>query len=281
MPSPRVVTEAGHEPEQLLPGDLQGLQRGDATYQDLIDVTVVKGFNNVIDAFHTVNRAPIPVEFYRKDYARGRKRIVLTDEVFRLQELPHASDLASEAESRWNLVETAWELGVSRSLLGVRYDDATQVLFVDESLRRRDVTSARAALNGYQKGKCFYCFGDITVDELDRNPCDVDHFFPHALQPAFPDVNLDGVWNLVLACPACNRGAGGKFARVPATKYLSRLHRWNEFLVSSHHPLRETIMRQTGGTARERRAFLATVDQRAIDVLVHRWETPPVAPAMF
>ena len=209
------------------------------------------------------------------------ERSAMTDEVFKLQELPYASNLAPEAESRWNLVETAWELGVSRNLLGVRYDGATQVLFVDEGLRRKDVTSARGALNGYQKGKCFYCFGDIDVGDGDGDPCDVDHFFPHALQPAFPDVSLDGVWNLVLACPRCNRGSGGKFARVPATRYLQRLHTRNEFLISSHHPLRETIIQQTGGTERERRAFLAKVDQRAIDVLVHRWETPPVAPATF
>jgi hypothetical protein len=152
---------------------------------------------------------------------------------------------------------------------------------VDSNFKRKDVTSARGALNGYQKGKCFYCFDDITVSGDDTNTCDVDHFFPHTLQPLFPDINLDGVWNLVLTCPACNRGEGGNFARVPATKYLTRLHKRNEFLISSHHHLRETIIRQTGATEQERRAFLASVDQRAIDALVHRWETPEVAPATF
>lgn len=178
-------------------------------------------------------------------------------------------------------METAWGLNISRNLLNVRYDDESKIFFVDSNFRRKDVTSARGALNGYQKGKCFYCFDDITVSSDDTNTCDVDHFFPHTLQPLFPDVNLDGVWNLVLTCPACNRGEGGKFARVPATKYLTRLHKRNEFLISSHHPLRETIIRQTGATEQERRAFLASVDQRAIDALIHRWETPEVAPATF
>ena len=50
-------------------------------------------------------------------------------------------------------METDWELGVSRNLLNVRYDDASKILFVDTSYRRKDVTSARGALNGYQKGK--------------------------------------------------------------------------------------------------------------------------------
>ena len=254
---------------------------GVISHQKLIDTTVAKGFNNVIDAFHIVNGSPIPTEFYKKDYTKSSKRIILTDDIFKLLEQPFASNFTVEADSRWNLVETAWELGISRNLLNVRYDDASKILFVDQSLKRKAVTSARGALNGYQKGKCFYCFDDITVSETVDNTCDVDHFFPHTLQPFFPDINLDGVWNLVLACPKCNRGEGGKFAMVPATKYLQRLHTRNEFLISSHHPLRETIINQTGKTEAERRAFLLSVDQRAIDILIHRWSTEQVAPATF
>ena len=76
--------------------------------QKLIDITVAKGFNNVIDAFHVVNCGNIPVEFYKKDYANGKKRIILTDEIYKLRETPFADNFAVEAESRWNLVETAW-----------------------------------------------------------------------------------------------------------------------------------------------------------------------------
>ncbi len=251
------------------------------TYQQLIDTTVALGFNNVIDAFHTVNGSAIPVEFYKKDYQPRSKKIILTDDIYKLLETPYAGNFVVETESRWNLVEKSWELGISRNLLNVRYDDESKILFVDPSFKRKDVTSARGALNGYQKGKCFYCFDDINVSDDENNTCDVDHFFPHALQPIFPDVNLDGVWNLVLACPDCNRGEDGKFAKVPATKYLARLHKRNEFLISSHHPLRETIMRQTGMTESARRSFLTMVDQRAIDLLIHRWDTPQKAPATF
>ena len=235
----------------------------------------------MIDAFHVVNNCAIPVEFYTKDYQPSSKKIILTDNVFKLQETPYAENFAIETESRWNLVETAWELGVSRNLLNVRYDDASQIFFIDSNFRRKDVTSARGALNGYQKGKCFYCFDDITVSDDESNTCDVDHFFPHTLQPLFPDVNLDGVWNLVLACPDCNRGADGKFAKVPATKYIVRLHKRNEFLINSHHPLRETIINQTGATEAARRDFLTMVDKRAINALIHRWSTPEKAPATF
>lgn len=254
---------------------------GSISFDTMIDTAVSLGFNNVIDAFHVVGQKEIPISFYEKDYQSGHKRIILTDEVYKLLETPYPENFAEETEARWNLVETAWELGVSRNLLNVKYDDMSQLFFVDPSFRRKNITSARAALNGYQKGKCFYCFDDITVSADSDNTCDVDHFFPHTLQQFMPEINLDGVWNLVLACPECNRGLAGKFALVPATKYLERLHRRNEFLISSHHPLRETIIQQTGNTEAERASFLRRMDQNAIDYLVHRWETPEKGQATF
>ena len=254
---------------------------GEITYDELISTTVRLGFNNVIDAFHIVNRAEIPVRFFEKDYSGSGKRIILTDDVYKLGELTSKVNLESEAESRWKLVETAWELGISRNLLDVQYDDDQELLFVNDRFKRKDVTSVRGALNGYQKGRCFYCFDDIVVTEGVDNGCDVDHFFPHTLQHLMPDVNLNGVWNLVLSCKNCNRGADGKFARVPATKYLDRLHRRNEYLISSHHPLRETIMNQTGNTEEKRASFLRQLDMRAISFLLHRWETAEVKEAIF
>ena len=251
------------------------------TEEQLISTTVSLGFNNVIDAFHNVNNEEIPVRFYEKDYSNSNKRIILTDEVFKLNELANSGNFMHEAESRWNLVETAWDIGVSKNLLDISFDEEKRLFFVNSDFKRRDVTSARGALNGYQKGKCFYCFADIIVSDDESNGCDVDHFYPHTLQSSMPDVNLDGVWNLVLACPECNRGANGKFAKIPSIKYLRRLHKRNEFLISSHHPLRETIMKQTGQNELERTTYLQDVDNRAINMLIHRWETPAVGEEVF
>lgn len=251
------------------------------THDELIDITVKKGFNNVIDAFHNVNNSSIPVQFYDKDYSSRNKKIILTDDLFKLQQLPYFKDFDHEAEARWNLVETAWELGVAKNLLSVNYDDNHQLFFVNQDLKRKDVTSARDALNGYQKGRCFYCFDDITIDSSNENLCDVDHFYPHMLQPSMPEVNLNGVWNLVLACPKCNRGMNGKFAAIPATKYLERLHKRNEYLINSHHPLRETLMMQTGMTEEQRVHFLKTIDKFAINRMRHRWETEQVKEPTF
>ena len=102
----------------------------------------------------------------------------------------------------------------------------------------------------------------------------MDHFFPYALGgfPSTDQANLNGVWNLVLSCWRCNRGKQGKSARVPAIRFLERLHRRNEYLIASHHPLRETLMTQTGRTESERRGFLQEMESFAIQLLVTQWE---------
>ncbi len=252
------------------------------SHQKLLEVTVKNGFNYVLDAFHIVNGDSTPINFYKKDFLGSQKRIILTDEIFKLKEAPNFYDLTNETEARWRLVETAWELSVSRNLIDVRYDGVKKLLFVENNLsRRKDVTSARDALNGYQKGKCFYCFDSISINSFDNKTCDIDHFFPKILQSHVPDVNLDGVWNLVLVCDKCNRGTNGKFAKVSSLKYLNRLHKRNEFLISSHHPLRETLMNQTGKTTQERVDFLKNMDKLAVNLLVQRWEAEQVCQEVF
>jgi hypothetical protein len=67
---------------------------------------------------------------------------------------------------------------------------------------------------------------------------------------------IDGVANLVLACQECNRGTDGKFNRLPSITLLERLYKRNEYLINSHHPLRETLIAQTGNTTQKRQAFL-------------------------
>ena len=69
-------------------------------------------------------------------------------------------NLFQETEARWRLVETSWALGVSRNLINADVDN--DLLFTNH-IKRTDVTSARDALNGYQKSKCFYCFRKISV----------------------------------------------------------------------------------------------------------------------
>ena len=134
------------------------------------------------------------------------------------------------------------------------------------------ITGCRDALNGYQKGKCFFCFGDISVESGADDLADVDHFFPHALKPYGMGELIDGIWNLVLACRTCNRGEKGKFARVPTIRFLERLHKRNDFFIDSNHPLRETLMKQTGNTESERREFLQEVYRRSKELITKNWQ---------
>jgi hypothetical protein len=155
------------------------------------------------------------------------------------------------------------DLKLPPHVLQVSYEPDGHIFVAHEgNLRRRAVTSCRDALNGYQKGCCFYCSRACLIGEID-----VDHFLPRALQTRGVAANLDGVWNLVLACVDCNRGVDGKFIGVPALQFLGRLHRRNEFFIGSHHPLCETLQAQSGETEGERRVFLNARWREARDLL--------------
>jgi len=255
--------------------------REEISDEQLHGMTVKLGFANVIDAFHVVNDGDVPARFF-VDERRESGGIRLTEEFFRLATSATAVDLEHEVEARWRLVETAWDLGLSRGLISsVTFDEESEGLFIPTSNRRIDVTSCRDALNGYQKGRCFYCFTAIDLEPGSALFADVDHFFPKTLGGRGIVEPVDGVWNLVLACRDCNRGERGKSARVPTIPLLNRLSRRNEYFISSHHPLRETLMAQTGSTPARRRSFLQSAHSGSIQALIHSWEPEARGPADF
>lgn len=252
---------------------------GELDQQKLVNEAVRLGFENVIDAFHIVNREPVPKRFFIDERAIMRG-IRITDSFAQLLDGQQASNLPEEAESRWRLVETAWEQKIHRALLTINHDPDTEALFViDAARRRKPVTGARNALSGYQKGHCFYC----SESYLLQGPGvpDVDHFFPHRLKALGLGGQIDGVWNLVLACARCNRGPAGKSGRVPSLKLLERLSIRNQFLIESHHPLRETLRAQTGANQSDRRSFLNAFHAKALGALIHAWEPQEVQTALF
>lgn len=241
--------------------------RGELTQTQLVEQTARLGFNNVIDAFHVVNQGEVPVRFFTDERRQSAKGIRLTDDLRQVREDFQYRNLPAELEARWRLVETAWDLNLPRHVLAVTYEPESELLVVEGGkVRRKAITGSREALNGYQKGRCFYCRRDIEAGHAD-----VDHFLPHTMLPFGVVPNIDGIWNLVLACADCNRGPDGKFARVPELRFLERLHGRNEFLITSHHPLRETLMLQTGNTEPERRDYLQRAWTEARNLLIHTW----------
>lgn len=246
---------------------------------ELLLLTTKYGFQNVIEAFHRLGSADIEARFFTGD-RRKDAGIVLTDNLYRLWEGSDSVNLPYEVEARWSLVETAWNLDLSRHLVAVEYlpNTDTPEFF---SLRRRNVTSCRDALNGYQKGRCFYCFRHISVEKGSEKLAQVDHFLPFTLAKNGIIHGLDGIWNLVLACQDCNSGKGGKSCHVPELRCLKRLHKRNEFFISSHHPLRETLIYQTGHTESDRHKFLQFFYDEAKRRLIHTWKADEVCAPLF
>ena len=229
----------------------RSFNRGELTEDRLTETTVKLSFNNVIGAFHVVGPGPVSVRFFSDERSSGGPAAIrITDDLRSLASSTQGSALGEEAEARWRQVETAWALDLPRAGVAVQADVEQGLLFV-ERVRRVNLTGVRPALNGYQRGRCFYCNTETTLAASD-----VDHFFPGILKERGFMPDADGVWNLVLACKDCNRGAGGKFACVPSARLIARLHERNNWLVDSHHPLRETIMLQTGQEIEARASYL-------------------------
>jgi hypothetical protein len=256
----------------------KSFNEGELDHASLLQKTVQLGFKNVIDAFHIVNKSEVGSRFFI-DERKPRKGIKLTDELFRLRDLPQSPSLPNEVDARWRLVETAWEMGIAPH--HIEADNSQTDFYCITETRRKAVTSCRHALNGYQKGHCFYCPEPIVIGHGGDLAPDVDHFFPWMLERDGHASGLNGVWNLVLACRECNRGTSGKFARVPSLRLVGQLHKRNTYLIDSHHPLRETLISQCGSTTEERRSFLQRQYSKAVELLQHTWDPAPKNDAPF
>lgn len=248
------------------------------TWDQLMEATKKTGFTYVLDAFHKLPGLESEHKFFEKTVQGRTPGITLTDDLFLLNESAQWANIQDEIEGRWNLVENAFT--VKDSSLQVNYDEELQKLFLLKPITaerfatshmRIDLTSVRKPLNGYQKGKCFYCHKPISIISGVEETCDVDHFIPFntqaysALVLGNDDLGLNGVWNLVLACQDCNRGDHGKFAHIPDQRLLDRLLTRNEYLIESNHPLKETLIVQTGKNKELRTAFIKRLYKLAED----------------
>jgi len=62
---------------------------------------------------------------------------------------------------------------------------------------------------------------------------------------------------------------------------LERLSTRNEFLINSHHPLREILMNQTGNTPEARHDFLQQVYNSALQNLLFTWSNDQKGETVF
>ena len=249
---------------------------GIVTEDELVTTTALLGFENVIDAFHVVGTGDVQTRFFYDERKQTLRGIRFTDELLALaSDADSKKPLEAEAESRWRLVESTWhEKRSTGSMLRVIYDRPSEMIVRGMLGHRRSITWVRPGLSGYQSCTCFYCGAPITPLLGLGHSADVDHYFPHVLMARGVFVDLDDVWNLVLACAVCNRGTAGKFHRLPHGDFLERLWKRNENLIASHHPLREAVIAVTGKTPEARLSFLRSVQTRATEYARADWRPP-------
>lgn len=210
-------------------------------------------YNNVFDAFQNIGNGSLDKKSLLFEHDRGNRKIILTDELNAVLSDPAtAAAVLEESQSRWRVVEEAWRVGLSPNLL---YDVNNRLFFREMGNQRVSLRSAVTTLMPYQKGMCFYCGEKLELKAVngDSRFPDVDHFLPHvALVRELPEINPDGVWNLVISCLQCNRGSKGKFDQIPADNFFEKLTRRNVFMAEEHsHSLKYSVLKSLGVSRKE------------------------------
>ncbi len=224
---------------------------GIITESKAIEEVKLNAFNDVLARFHTIDNQPVTTNFYFFDFQKG---LTITDEASDVLSSDNKMDLISYIDSRWDLLEAAFEIKKTQSILA----NDILLFYLLNGYNRTDVTNLRSALNGYQNGICFYC-----NTEMDESNIDVDHVIPRRV------INHDEVWNLVLAHSFCNQQ---KSDLLPSIEQLGRLIFRNEFLIKSNHPLKQKIINNLGTTPNQRRENTLKIYNDARKVIKYTWQ---------
>lgn len=235
-----------------------------APTERLLQATVRNIPGMVMEKFHNLRGVgEVPVRMYDITGAGDGARVRLSPGLIDLAQGPDATILEEELRSRWDIVACSYATGIGGVLRqqGLRVDGER----LTDPGRRHSVSGLAEAIDGFQYGLCFYCHEPLV--SLRGEDTHVDHVFPHSLMRKLDwqfENSLDEVWNLVLACPACNLA---KSDRPPTPEEVRSLYERNEAIMQSPHPLRASLtalMRTSAGgpanTAASRRAFLRSVD---------------------
>ena len=112
--------------------------RGEIDQSSLVQETVRLGFNNVLDAFHTIGSGSTSFSFFEVTGTGSGRKIALTDDVFKLATGTQMGKLSQEIEARWSMVEAAWGLGVELRTLASNLivDPDSADIVIDRGTRR-------------------------------------------------------------------------------------------------------------------------------------------------
>lgn len=107
---------------------------------------------------------------------------------------------------------------------------------LDNSAKRNNLSVYRQILyDEFESKTCFYCGRKLSPEKID-----VDHFIPWSF------IKDDNLWNLVLACPTCNRTKNDK---LPEDQYLSALISRNQEILSGDN--RDVLQNYQSGMVRK------------------------------
>jgi 5-methylcytosine-specific restriction endonuclease McrA len=240
------------KPQLAQPNRLTAMERivtefniGKITRFEAIEKVERDAFNDVIDRFHTVDKLEIPMRFYEK----SDKGIYIFDNVYDIFSDKDNAVLVNELNSRWDLLEGAFEIKRNNSHI---VNDIRKIYLVN-GYERTDITKNRSVLNGYQNNVCFYCGEHMSEEDVH-----VDHVIPRQL------INHDDIWNLVLSHGFCNLQ---KSDNLPDRHYIEKLIERNEYFIKSSHPISNKLKGQLGNTPKQRRSTVDTIYEHAKMVL--------------
>ena len=204
----------------------------------LVQATVQSIPGMVMTKFHNLRGGDgVPRRFYDAPDRQAGNLVRFTPDLLEVAQSTHASVLQQELDTRWALVESAFDAEIGSSVVraGLLVSDDSELVL--DLVRRAPVAQTRGALIGFQYGRCFYCRTSLDALLADVH---VDHVYPYSLMTSgsWRGPDLNGVWNLVVACAPCNLA---KSNRTPTEAEVRRLIERNEAILTSPHPLKRTV----------------------------------------
>lgn len=226
-------------PQQSNPARLTIMERivkeyqlGKLTHSQAVEEVGIRAFHDVIPRFQTIgtNKEIVRDRFYHFEFGHT---LTLTDDLLRVAE-GSMTDLQNQLDSRWSLLEGAFQIVQDHSQLSNDQRD----IYVLNGYHRTPLTCIIPFLEGYQANTCFYCGEPIMMGNIH-----VDHVLPRQV------VNHDEIWNLVLAHQDCNLS---KSDRLVGEHFIQKLIQRNENIMGSNHPWKAKIERELGSTPLQR-----------------------------
>lgn len=229
-----------------------------APTEALVDAAVRSIPGMVMTKFHNIRgQGQVAHRFYEIE-GRGANRLVrLTSDMMAVANQDTAV-LNEEIDARWRIVEASFDAEIGRALVGRGVDLDLETGQLVTPVKRVPLTSIRGSIVGFQKNRCFYCHAPLP--DLLGPDIHVDHVFPFRWMGtgSWRGPHLDRVWNLVLACAACNLR---KSDRNPTNEEVRRLIVRNDAIAESPYPLSRTLALTMGGakTRDQRNSFIGKV----------------------